>query len=86
MDKLSTDVIFKMITRLIGDISPTGHHEIDMERCENIREYKELMKKLIDYLGDNMKYSNRHEQSIKELIRTSRTSLANIWDHIDDTL
>lgn len=60
--------IESVVSKLIGSISPTGQHSVDLERLENLKEMCELVNTLVTRI-DEIGYQNKDSQeaSVKEI-------------------
>lgn len=70
--------IESVVSKLIGSISPTGHHSVDLERLENLKEMCELVNTLVTRI-DEIGYQNRNsqEKSVKEIADYANNFLTN---------
>lgn len=71
---------------IIGKIKPTGSHELDLERLENVEDHSEITRNMVMDLIGNVKYSRRPEASIKVISTKSIEALEDLQDMIKDAL
>lgn len=64
---MKSNELYNIIMKLNGQIHPSGKHEVDQERLENLKNLIDLTDELlttIDLLGG---FRHRHELSIREI-------------------
>lgn len=68
---MKSNELYNIIMKLNGQIHPSGKHEVDQERLENLKNLIDLTDELlttIDRLGG---FRRRHEISVREIGETA---------------
>lgn len=84
MDKQFT--LVDLNRSILGSIKPTGVHELDLERLENIEDYSSITRTLVSDMLSNVGYRGRNEASIKEMANKSIQELKEINKMIEEIL
>lgn len=64
-----------IVRKLIGPVQPTGEHNTDQQRLENIKELTRLVDDLLDDLEDAAYCAVSHEASVKAIGQHARLFL-----------
>lgn len=72
--------------QVIGEIKPTGRHEEDLDRLENLANHTELTLELVVELMKNVPFAQRPESTVKGIGEQSIKDLTQIRDLINDVI
>lgn len=78
--------MLELSREVVGEITPTGFHEEDLNRIENLEEHVSIIDGLIHDLVCNVKYAERSEVSIKHIGEKTTKELERIRDFLDEVL
>lgn len=59
--------LYEIVMKLAGPIQPTGEHETDQRRLENLESLTELIYRLLLDISDAAKSADRPEASMKAI-------------------
>ena len=68
----------QLITTLIGPIEPTGRHEVDENRLENLKHLEAVIEHLLSRVERITEARHRHEASMKKIGETAFQFLQDI--------
>lgn len=72
------------IKKLLGHIDAVGETNYDIISSKNIPKYEELIKYVVNQLGDNAQQKNDARYSVKEIGKASNELLKRIiWDSVN---
>ncbi len=72
--------LFEIVMKLVGSVHPTGSHETDAIRLENLKKLTELTRKLLFEINKVALYSDSHERSISQLGDHANRFISNVKD------
>lgn len=70
--------VHEIVLRLIGPVQPTGEHNTDQQRLENMRALTELTDRLLTEIDAATKSADRPEASMKAIGSHARNFLDDV--------
>lgn len=87
MDKnepLTSDVIYNVLSKIIGDYKPTGVHSIDGDRLERLENYIEVIHEIINDIEDLTRFSEDSQESVKLIGLEADNYLKNLHGYLNE--
>ena len=86
MSNISTETIYNIATKLIGDIEPIGESNYDEKCAINIKEYQHLINMLISDIASCLPYKTCYQASMKNIGISAERIINDLNEDIEEWL